>query len=647
MRIRHWWIIVFLGLILTACGSRGPKYSAQDIQEARQSGQLNQFYERLKAESTQNPRDKKLKSLLEQARLTLAKDTAASIRAQLEDARIGGGFVPLRDVNRLYAKAVELASLDATLGRQLMDALVVERKNTEKMMDLERKRFADPSRSWLERVEAAQRWHTLSQTEDSEKRYLAFKEQAVKTLLRAALEAMDAQDYGRAQKLLEMVKKIAPEIPNLEARLAQAEAGLSNQNFTELLEQGKVESAYQLMKEAAHRPGFERFRQDALPMAKLMENYFVKQGAAWTKRKHWWEAFTAFRKAHQVRRILGLPDQSSGFRGEMPFLRHLWSQANKLNQAGRYGHAYGLLAVMVELAPKYPGLPAQLQKIEDSVAERAKTGLSLSAFEDLPGKPGIGAGIVSRVTRQLLEKLPHDVKVLEREQLETILQERAMTRNRGGKVFVSADYFIEGRVVDARVEQSDSKGTERRRVPVRYEMGQNPEWLAWKRNGRNGPEPPKMAKLPVMEDVTIHITHHRKVALLTVSFRIIEAATAKVVYTDTVKASKEVTGRSVEGITIGEYHQPSEFARLPTDLELLDTLASSVAERVGDQLLARFKDVDLSYQQKSAALAKLGNLEDAAEYQAWATVIRKRKGVLAEHEPEQLRELALKALSGR
>jgi curli biogenesis system outer membrane secretion channel CsgG len=643
MRAQKFLLLALAGLLLLACAGKGPKYTPQMVDQAAAAGRLGVLYEQVRAEVQQHPRDKQLRQTLDQVRQRLAAEWVARIRHDLDAARLEGGFVPMTAIEALQEDATRLAQVDAEKGKTMMSVLVAERTNTQKMADLQHRLMGDESLSLVDRHKAASRWSSLLGSEAARAEFAAFHDKVVGRLYKLGMEAMDAQDYERARKLFESVREMAPDYPNLEQRFAQIEAGQSNQSFTELLEAGKVESAFQLLVAAAEKPGFDTFRRDAVPMAQLMLDYFEKQGAQWARRGRWSEAFAAFTKAHDVYRLLGIADRGH-FSRERPFLNKLWLSAQTVQKRGRDGHAYGLLKTLEFLNGAWPGLPATLAKVRDRVREQALTGVSLSAFEDLPGRPGIGAGVVSRVTKELLERLPMDVKVVERDQLESILQERSMARQKGADVLATADFFVEGRIVDAKVESSESKGSEKRRVATRHEWGPNPEWQRWKDGGREGDEPPRKANVPVFEDITVGVTEHRKVALMTVSFRVIDAATAKVVYTDTIRKTREVTGRTVDGVSIGEYVQPRKAANMPTDLELLDELSTEVARAVGDQLVQRFTNTDERLLKKAGELARLQNWLDAAEYQARAVILREDKGRVKSEEMDVLRDWSLRAL---
>ena len=181
----------------------------------------------------------------------------------------------------------------------------------------------------------------------------------------------------------------------------------------------------------------------------------------------------------------------------------------------------------------------------------------------------------------------------------------------------------------------------------------NPEWDRWnsmseRERDRAGLEtqPPRTITRDRMEDISIATTYHRKVGVFSVSYRVIDADTAKVVFADTQRAKLELEDTSSDGVELGSFRQEFKVANLPSDVEILDQLAEEVSEAIGGKLAEVLVDPEVQYEKDADRFVREGNFIDASQQYAYAVVLSDRKDKEADHLRTSLRTAAVSAALG-
>jgi len=231
---------------------------------------------------------------------------------------------------------------------------------------------------------------------------------------------------------------------------------------------------------------------------------------------------------------------------------------------------------------------------------------------------------------------------VEREQLENVIRENQLKKDEDSAHLAVADYFIEGNIDTSRVDSSINKSQDKHRVVTSHKDVSNPAYEAWEKSSKKGEAPPKFLSEPQYEDVTLQLDHHKKVGLETVSYRIIDASSAKVISSNTISQSEEHSGDSIEGLSIGEFVQKSVFVEIPSDIEILDSLTHMISQKIGEELQQFFSDQDVKYQQMAERLKNEGNLSQAVEQYANAYVIAAEKNKDFQPVLQDLKELSVK-----
>jgi hypothetical protein len=149
--------------------------------------------------------------------------------------------------------------------------------------------------------------------------------------------------------------------------------------------------------------------------------------------------------------------------------------------------------------------------------------------------------------------------------------------------------------------------------------------------------------VPRSEDVSIEVILYRKVGLFSVSYRVVDATTAKVVFTDSVRAKIQYEDTSSEGVELGDFKMEFKLASLPSDVEILSELADEASAKIGTELAEILKDPEMVYAEAGDRYVEEGNFAAAAAQYAYAIVLAERKDLEVGELRQSLRDAAIAA----
>lgn len=467
---------------------------------------------------------------------------------------------------------------------------------------------------------------------DAAEGWAAERREIVSELAAGAEQAIEAEDYDEARRLLEAVAEVDPSNADTRERLADVNTKVFERDFFQALEQGDPDEGYALLMSVAETESFPMIRPRLASSADAMATYFVTLGAEATKAGRIPTAYQRFTQAREIRALLGEgtprpPPEEAAF---VELIRREYEKARK---ADRVGLAWGYLNVIQSMTPESPTLRRQLRETREIVLQRAVKRLSVSSFE-MPEDTDseFGDAVASKVVQHLFEKIPNDVRMIEREQLSDIMREKSLGTESGAKdeeALAAADYLVQGTILEAKVDSIEKHGKQTRRVVTETVEQRNPDYDAWlnlsSKERDKRPEPPKTVMAPRREDVTIEVTVHRKVGLFSVSFRLIDAQTAKVAFADSARAKVEYEDTSSEGVELGEFKMEFKLASLPSDTEILTQLADDVSEEIGVKLADVLANPEDAYRAQGERSIEEANYEAAAQQLAYAIVLADEK----------------------
>ena len=147
-------------------------------------------------------------------------------------------------------------------------------------------------------------------------------------------------------------------------------------------------------------------------------------------------------------------------------------------------------------------------------------------------------------------------------------------------------------------------------------------------NGARLPLMPRTITRDVTEDVSIEVTNVRKVGIISVSYRVVEASSGRVLFTDSIQTKQEFQDEGRQGVQLGNFKQETDFVELPPDIEILSGaggLADKISEEIGVKLVDFLKDPEEQYTTDAERFVQEGDYLSAAQKAAYSIVLRERK----------------------
>ncbi len=191
-----------------------------------------------------------------------------------------------------------------------------------------------------------------------------------------------------------------------------------------------------------------------------------------------------------------------------------------------------------------------------------------------------------------------------------------------------------GEVLDSRTETNIQNSKKKVRVKVGENQIRNIEWEDWAREAEalrknNRPVPPAPAKYlmkPVYEFAEYDVAFHEKVSYLSISYRVVETSQGgRVTYSNTVRAQKEERDEATSGIDIGTYQVKMKAAKLPTDIEMSNSVRKETIDKISNEVMERFRNQDEKYLAEAVKLESSNNIQAAVEMYVNSILLKIRK----------------------
>ncbi len=652
---------LLLVLLLVACagGSKGPApITAVDVTTAEQAGNLEDLYQDVSARLAGGELSEKqageLRVIQQQVGDKLATGLAARIRQVLDETPRFDGHLPARTVEEQHKRLVPMGGWSQSRYQAMSEELSSELQKTRAAV-AERQAQLDglPEADIPGRLRLLEEMSALAGAgSPAQAGYTARRTELVATLSRDAAQAIEDENYEAAQQMLAIVQEVDPSDENTAEKLATVNTKVFEKNFWQVLERGDADEGYALLTAISETGSFDRVRVNLASSRDVMADYYASLGDEATKAGNVPAAYRRFNEARNIRKLLG-DGTTRAPAEEAAFIKLVDKRYEAAKGRDQMGLAWGYLNVIKSMQSVTPALRRKLRETREKVLQRAIKRLSASPFENpRDSKTEFGNAVESKVIQHLFEAIPNDIRIIEREQLGDIMREkqikdsdRAGQRSGEATGLAAADYLVQGTILEAKVDSIEKSGKKTMRVATEQVSQPNPDYNRWvnlsSKERDDTPEPPKTVMGPRKEDVTIGVTLHRKVGIFSVSYRVIDARSAKVIFADSVDAKAQYEDTSSEGVELGDFKLEFKLASLPSDIEILDGLADQVSEEVGTELAKVLAAPEETYRADADRYADEGNYEAAAQQYAFAIVLSQRKDKNVEDLTQKLRDTSI------
>ena len=409
-------------------------------------------------------------------------------------------------------------------------------------------------------------------------------DQELERLYQQGVSAVQNKKLSKARGSLNQVALAEPQYKELVYYQEMVATGLFEQHFWQALGDGRPDDAFTLFYEFAETPAFATHRDKVAKDAAELADYFDALGDKRRRERKWLESYEAFRKAVDVRDKLELTTTlSTGIRRFVLEMENRFKHAEKAGQATT---ALAYLSIIESLHPEHPLLDREQRTSFEAVFDQAVVKVSLEPFAGTYGRQ-----MASGISRYLLDTVPNEVRMVSKEQFQVV----------GDSQNQSAAYFmVEGEILRTDVEKREQPRREKRRVVTGTRRGPNPL---------------------VYKEVLVNHRDISNKAVISVSYRVVDPATAKVLFVETVSDRITAEATATQGMVQGDFVLEAIPARLPAEAEMFEDLIKSVSKQIGSELVSRLLALESRYEAAAADESEQNNYGAAAKQWAYAYAV--------------------------
>ena len=299
--------------------------------------------------------------------------------------------------------------------------------------------------------------------------------------------------------------------------------------------------------------------------------------------------------------------------------------AEQFREQGQYGIAWYWYKKIAGIYPDYKNIFFLTQEMEDHIRQRVQKSIAVFDFGSPSEKEDAGIIVSNNLITYLFNNASGDIKILERENLKSILEEMKLgqigivsgdTAKQMGSVY-GIDVAIMGSVLIYNVDPSISENIKTVRYQVGTKIEDNIDYLNWKVKNPNPTKeqlehaPPAKVKIPDFVEKDFKVSKHKKVGFVQISFRIVDVKTGENIQVKTIERKKVAEDETSAGIK--DANIPFDPLEIITDTELLQQLTDDVVSELGLEVFRPLQNLEKTYFQKGEKLFRRRNYFEAAE----------------------------------
>jgi tetratricopeptide (TPR) repeat protein len=299
--------------------------------------------------------------------------------------------------------------------------------------------------------------------------------------------------------------------------------------------------------------------------------------------------------------------------------------ASQLTEKEQFGSAWYWYVKLREINRAYPDIFYLSQAMEDKIKARVKKSIAVFDFNSPSDNADAGVIVANNLITYLFKNASGDIKILERENLKSILEEMklgqigvvsANSAKEMGRVY-GIDVAIMGSVLLFKVDATSGESTKTVRYKVGTEIMDNIEYLNWLAKHPK-PSPEELAAAPdakivqdKMTEKDYRVANHKKIGFVQLSFRIVDVSTGENIQVKTIERKEVAQDQSSAGLAdAGVKFDPLE---LPTDTELLQKMTDQVVAELGKEALRPLQNLEQTYFKKGENFLRRRDTMNAAE----------------------------------
>ena len=623
------WLVLVVAFGLTACASGKKQYETS--MQLKDSGQYRQAIASLEEaievepqndtyrEALSELRDALVREILSEGDVILRSETPSTMTA-IERAR--ARLSEAEKVDPQNASVIEFSKRLQREAQSLQQAVEKDYQHALKYVS---------DGEWLEAYALLQKIrHRYPDYRDTGRMIQDVTTQGTQSLYEKGREQFEQEEYRKAADDLRGALTLDPEHALSATLLKTAVERDSQEYFVNQAEKAVLVQDWELAirrykKAQAYNPDDINLKQAVVNVNTKAAFYFMREARSNLYAGWLGKAFQSYDRAARYASASG----DSEFSGYLQALANEMSAkaavaAEQLGNQGNFGSAWFWYQKVKSIDPNYPEIFFRIQAMEDKVIQRVKKSIAVFDFQPPSQAPDAGAIFANSLSTYLFKSSSQDIKILERENLKSILEEMKLeqaggvspdaTRNVGR--IDGIDVAVMGSVLRYNVDSTRYSDTKSVTYQVK-KTEENIDYLNWKTLHPN-PTQEELADAPMpyvyrMQDVEkqYNVSTHKKVAFVTVSFRIVDVDTGGNILVDTIQRSKTAIDETSAGVEVaGIKYDPLE---IPTDTELLQELTEEVVKELGRETLRPLKSLEKTYYELGEIYLKRRERIHAAE----------------------------------
>jgi predicted nucleotidyltransferase len=637
---RLWILIIAIGG-LVACASE-PMMTDVDVLVHQNQGELLSFYERLQSElKLAKPKS----DLAENRQIYIAK-VGEKIAEEKEQ-------VILNELDRELSKH-SIAILQSALEKSADMKPYSEKSYTDLRMQFEQaisqkkgvilskeaQYYELTDKDALLKVQLLEEIATIYGPGQDADQIAMQRTAYVNGLFQNAQTAMTNKRNEDVVQLLASIEKIDPNYPGLGEMRHQLLASDYEQQFWDALGKGQTDKAYETFHKLTQIPDYVQTHPDVVPIAEDMAQFFIAEGDQAMKEKLVETAYLSYSRSRYIHNVIGKAETYSP--GEKKFIEFIDKRVAFYMDKSMSIPAYGNVEILQELMPGHPSVLTYMQKLNDEILAESAIKIISTGFTEADINKTTSGLIVAKIAQQLMNTMPAQLQIIEGEVVTTNYMPSQIIALPNS----SAYYILSGEILDASVSKTEEPSSTTQRVITSYIQEANPAYNEWldlsKRKQKEIPQPPATVEKAVEEDIAIEKMTIEQNAVLSVAYRLANAVSASVVFSEAPTQKKARVTENIKGVVAGLFVQEAKDTPIPTDAEILDELATELAAQVAEKIASQIENLQLAYVKNADQSIVLEDFNNAVANYAYGYVLSKSKKNPDEKALQKLRTYSLR-----
>lgn len=303
----------------------------------------------------------------------------------------------------------------------------------------------------------------------------------------------------------------------------------------------------------------------------------------------------------------------------------LMLRGDSYSERGKWANALVWYQKVDAIDPNHANIFFKVQETKDNIKKRIRKSIAVFDFKSPSNNKDAGKIIASKLITYLYRNASGDVRIIERENLESILKELQLgqtglvdvdTVQKVGKMG-GIDTFIMGDVLRFTTDYRDYPSNNQVKVLVDEEDVHNPAFSDWLLAHSKPTEddlktaPPRTIKKKNYQFVSYKSGYARISTSLETSYKLIDTRSGENLFANTVSGKLAKESKYQDGVPLANI--PQIVLEIPTELDVLDELTNAKVTEMGQSILKHFQNLEIEYFNAGQLQNRRRNSEEAVE----------------------------------